>query len=366
MSNKVGIISCAYSGLKLAAYQDFVGLIDNKMHHPLFDVKVTKLSRYLSNPDNSQPTEKEQYLVGLYPAVWCNNQFKVPMDLDSNQVFTLFNKARTLIHRLAKLERTNEALRESIKNTSGYRLASQHDKNLLIQRADLVKELFRSLPQFRVTKENSRTPHSLISYYNLLIGLVNGLINADDVRAELTAEDSLAITNEELDRVIKRKELLASGNFKLRDQHFSFLAIELGDYIAARSGKTTDTNELALMIKGFFTCDVSKLDRNKFQLFARIAREVLGNSSEAINQEAEDVEFIIRKIEQIESESNKIQGLLGGSIFEVNKQVNGIEYKIIETSNNTDEVFKDTLSGSISGQSLANKIAEIKARLAKK
>ena len=40
--------------------------------------------------------------------------------------------------------------------------------------------------------------------------------------------------------------------------------------------------------------------------------------------------------------------------------------KAVPQMANTDEVFKDTLSGSISGQSLANKIAEIKARLAKK
>lgn len=364
MSNKVGLVSCAYSGLKLVAYQDFVGLVESVNHHPFFDVPVKKLSYYLGRSENTQPTEKEQYLIGLYPLVWTKNHFARPMDLDSTQVFTLFSKARILIHRLAKLEKTNEALRESIKKTSGYRSADQHNKNLLIQRADLVKEFFQAIPSIRITADNYQDEKCLIGYYTILIGIVNGLLASGDVQQELTAEQRLTITNEELDRIVRRKEMLVKGNYVLRDQHFSYLAIELGNYIAAQTGKQTDVNEIALTIKGYFTCEVSKLDRAKFMNFARIAKEVLGNSSDSISQAADDTDFIIRKIEQIESELNSLQGLIGGELFEVNKVTNGYEYKIVQVKPDTDKLFTDTLSASITTQSLDKKIAEIKARLA--
>ena len=363
MSNKISLVSCQFSGLKLVGYQDFAGLIEPTSHHPLFDVPVRKLSYYLGKTENNQPTEKEQYLVGLYPAVWTNNAFVLPMDLDSTQVFTLFSKARILVHRLAKLEKTNEALRESIKKTQGYRSADQHNKNILIQRADLVKEFFQSIPAVRITSDNYQDEKCLISYYTILISIVNGLLNSGEVQNELTAEQRLTITNEELDRVVRRREMLVSGNFKLRDQHFSFLAIELGVYIAAQSGKQVDTNEIALMIKGFFTCEPQKLDRAKFMHFARIAKDVLSNSSESISQAADDIDFIVRKIEQIESELNSLQGLIGGELFEINKPVNGVEYKIVQVTTNTDEVFKDTLHQSVAGSAMTAKLAEIKARL---
>lgn len=363
MSNKIGLVSCKFSGLKLVGYQDFIGLIEPTAHHPLFDVPVKKLSYYLSRTENNQPSEKEQYLIGLYPAVWTNNKFVIPSDLDSTQVFTLFSKARILIFRLAKLEKTNEALRESIKKTNGYRNADQHNKNILIQRADLIKEFFNSIPSIRITNDNYQDEKCLISYYNILIGIVNGLLNSGEVQAELTAEQRLTITNEELDRVVRRREMLVSGNFKLKDQHFSYLAIELGTYIAAQSGKNVDTNEIALMIKGFFTSETTKLDRAKFMNFARIAKDVLSNSSESTSQAADDIDFIIRKIEQIESELNTLQGLIGGELFTINKPVNGVEYKIVQVSANTDEVFKDTLQQSIAGSTLAAKMAEIKARV---
>lgn len=362
-SNKVSIVSCKFSGLKLVGYQDFIGLIEPNSHHPLFDVPVKKLSYYLGKSENNQPSEKEQYLIGLYPAVWTNNNFVMPMDLDSTQVFTLFSKARILIHRLAKLEKTNEALRESIKKTKGYRDADQHNKNILIQRADLIKEFFQSIPAVRITSDNYRDEKCLINYYTILISIVNGLLNSGEIQNELTVEQRLTITNEELDRIVRRKEMLVSGNYKLRDQHFSFLAIELGVYIAAQSGKQVDTNEIALMIKGFFTCEPTKLDRAKFMNFARIAKEVLSNSSDSISQAADDIDFIVRKIEQIESDLNSLQGLIGGELFEINKPVNGVEYKIIQVTENTDEVFKDTLQQSIAGSALASKLAEIKARL---
>ena len=370
MENKLGVnvVYCKVSGFKLVAYTDFNGLLVSEAVHPVFNCELGRLWNYIK--DNQQLNSKEEVLVGLWPLHFVSAQFKCAADIDSTGALKLVHKARTLISRLRKLYAYNSEIRQSIKNSSSYRQSTQQNKNLLIQRADLIKQFMLEIPRFVINEDNKSDIAAINNYYAILINVINSLINCETTRKQISAEVMLREQNNELDRIFARRKMLASGNFKLRDAHYTYLAAELGEYLKVQ-GKFLDIGAMADKIKNCLRVDVKieKLDRAFFMKFAAVAKQVLADSSDAISQEAEDADFIVRRIEQVESELNSLQGLLGGELFETNKVVNGVEYKILVTGaegTNAKAVLNEAMAAPTAQAKLADAINRAKALLAAK
>ena len=348
MDNKLGVnvVYCKVSGFKLVAYTDFDGLLINEAVHPVFHTELSKLWDYIK--DNQQLNSKEEVLVGLWPLYFVNANFKCAADIDSTGALKLVHKARTLISRLRKLYAYNSEIRATIKASNCYHIATQQNKNVMIQRADLIKKFANSIPKFVVSSENKNDVAAINNYYAILIDEINSLINCEDTRKQVSAEVVLREQNRELERIFSRRKMLASGNFKLRDAHYTYRGAELGEY---------------LKVQGRF------LDREFFMRFAKVAKQVLADSSDAISQEAEDSDFIVRRIEQVESALNSLQGLLGGELFEANKVVNGVAYKVIVTGaegTNAKAVLNEAMAAPTAQANLVNAISRAKALLASK
>ena len=370
MESKLGVnvVYCKISGFKLVAYTDFNGLLLSEAVHPVFNCELGRLWNYIK--DNQQLSAKEEVLVGLWPLAFINAQFKCAADIDSIGALKLMHKARTLISRLRKLYAYNSEIRAAVKNSVGDRQSSQQNKNVMIQRADLIKQFILEIPKFVISEENKSDVAAINNYYAILINVINSLINCEDTRKQISAEVMLREQNNELDRIFSRRKLLASGNFKLRDAHYAYLATELGEYLKVQ-GKMLDVSAMATRIKDCIKPDVKieKLDRGFFMHFAKVAKQVLADSSDAISQEAEDADFIVRRIEQVESELNSLQGLLGGTVFEVNKSVNGVGYSILKTGEepvNAKVVLNEALAAPTAQANLAAAINRAKALLAAK
>ena len=370
MENKLGVnvVYCKVSGFKLVAYTDFEGLLINEAIHPVFNTDLNKLWNYIK--DNQQLSSKEEVLVGLWPLNFVSAEFKCAADIDSTGALKLMHRARTLISRLRKLYAYNTEIRQAVKNSSGYRQSSQQNKNILIQRADLIKQFSNEIPRFVVNQDNKSDVAAINNYYSILINVINSLINCENTRKQISAEAMLREQNNELDRIFARRKMLASGNFKLRDAHYTYLAAELGEYLKGQ-GRILDIGTMAEKIKNCLRADVKveKLDRAFFMKFASVAKQVLADSSDALSQEAEDADFIVRRIEQVESELNSLQGLLGGELFETNKVVNGVEYKILVTGAegaNSKAVLNEALAAPTAQANLVDAINRAKVLLAAK
>lgn len=336
-ANGINFVYCKVSGFKLVAYTDFSGLIVPDVVHPIFNCDIYKVSDYIAN--NQQLSAKEEVLIGLWPLYFLNNNFKCATDINDVGALKLVHKARTLISRLRKLYTYNNEIRNATKNCATFRIATKQQQNLMIQRADLVKQLFQIIPKFVISEENKSDVAAINNYYSVIIDKINSVTNSEDTRKQLSTEAVLTAQNAELRRIAARHQMLAKGTFQLRDSHYSYLAQELGQYISKR-GKTVDVNAIALKIKDCLKIGVKieTIDRDFFIRFAEVAKEVLANSSESLSQEAEDSDFIVRRIEQVESSLNSLQGLLGGEVFEVNKVVNGVSYAVVVTG----EDWKDS------------------------